>query len=72
MRFILYTDKFYDVGPIKMQTHIQFINKLKKVPDWLKDKPRPVLVDTSIMEAWAGDSALVFFQKKKFVVEDDD
>jgi hypothetical protein len=70
MRYILYTDKFYDTGPLKLNTHIQFINKLKKIPDWMKDKQRPILVDTVKQEAWAGDEALVFFKPKKLLLDD--
>jgi len=70
MRYILYTDKFYDVGPLKLTTHIQFLNKLKKIPDWMKDKPRPILVDTVKQEGWAGNEALGFFKKKIVALED--
>jgi hypothetical protein len=71
MRYILYTDKFYDVGPLKNNTHIQFLNKLSRIPDWMNDKPKPILVDKVKEEAWAGEEALALFKPKKVVVEDD-
>jgi len=71
MRYILYTEKFIDVGPLKNNTDIQFIHKLPRVPDWMKDKPRPILVDKVKEEAWAGDEALAFFKPKKIIVDDD-
>lgn len=66
MRYILYTDKFYDVGQIKQHTHIQFLNKLKRVPEWILTKPKPILVDTVKQEAVCGDLALQMFTAKKF------
>lgn len=73
MRYILYTDKFYDVGQIKIHTHIQFLSKLKSVPEWMLSKPKPILVDTVKQEAMCGDLAIQFFSTKKFKkVEDDD
>ena len=70
MRYILYTDKIYNVGPLK-SVHIQFLNNLSHIPQWMKDKPLPILVDKVKEEAWAGDEALAFFQPKKIVIEDD-
>lgn len=71
MRYILYTEKFYDVGSFKSTTHIQFLNKLQKIPTWLQEKPKPVFVDTLKMEAWAGQEAVALFQPRKFTKLDE-
>lgn len=78
-RYILYVDdesqaKIITDKSIRIQTHIQPIQKLEEVPQWLEELSLPVFVDKVKKEAYFGEGTLkeLFTKKPKGQQFDDD
>lgn len=69
-RYILYISDISETKIlekwIRAQTHIQLLQELSEIPDWLQELPLPVLVDQTKKEAYFGPKTLQnFFDQKK-------
>jgi hypothetical protein len=78
-RYILYVEdeaqaKVITDKAIRIQTHIQDIQKLKDIPDWLQETTLPVFVDKVKKEAIFGENTLkdYFGKKPKNVILDEE
>jgi hypothetical protein len=78
-RYILYVEdeaqaKVITDKAIRIQTHIQDIQKLKDIPDWLQEITLPVFVDKVKKEAIFGENTLkdYFGKKPKTVILDEE
>jgi hypothetical protein len=77
-RYILYVEdesqvKILSDKTIRIQTHIQEVNKLGEIPDWLNDLPLPVFVDKLKKEAYFGENTLrELFNKKPKAIQFED